>query len=410
MYKTVVSYAYFETDNAMYNFDFFINTGIVSDVLFIIIINGYQCSVEIPELDNVIIIRRENIGFDTGAHGAAIEYLFDYHKTLELPFDYYIFMNCSAIGPFLPSYFSGSWTNVFTSKITDKVKLVGTSIVSIEYGRKKKVNYLAGPNVEGFCFCLDRIGFNIIYQTKTVFVNHRNKNDAIQMGEFGLSKPLLNQGYSIDCLLYRYHNVDWTNENECISFNNNYKFASRCGNYDGIYIHPFEVVFHKWYWINETQVNFEYVDKYRQWKLLAIHKKEKLFIQNPKKISVTKKFSELYLKGNKLVIPDGVQCDVHIYGNHYSVVGNGCSLMIDNEYDLKASYGDNIHRIDVTHKFINTCIKDGIVNIPENYPFDALFDKAFLFVKAKLFLTVRGIDYEFDRVNCVGFMIEVKHK
>ena len=403
MHKTVISYAYFETENSIYNFDFFIRTGIVDDCLFVIVINEHRCSVEIPNKENIIIIRRDNVGYDFGAHGATIKYLLNKYNG-ELSFEYFIFMNCSVIGPFLPSYHTGNWTNIFTSKITDTVKLVGTSIVSLEYGRRRSLDLISGPNVEGFCFCLDKIGFEIVYQKGTVFVDHKTKDDAIRNGEFGLSQPIFAAGYSIDCLLYRYQDVNWRNENECVKYDNDNKFPSRDGRHDGISIHPFEVVFHKWFWHRENQVNFEYVDKYRQWKLLSHHKNDRLFIQDSRKITVTKKFSELFLKGNILEIQKGIYCDVYIYGEHYSVNGDGCSLLIDNIYNLTAFWGNDDRKIDATHRFINQFVKDGVIIIPPNYSFNTFFNNLYYFRNPKLFVNVMDKAFVFEKNNAEFIM------
>lgn len=273
--KTAIFYAYYETDQSMYNLEFFAKIGITNDpnYLFVITINGDNCSVKLPKQDNVIILVKDNTGFDFGSHGYAIGYLLSMHNLKEnevdkLPFDNFIFMNCGVIGPFLPSYFPENkhWSAIFTDKLINDVKLVGTTIVCLP--PTDKGGY--GPRIEGFCFGTDRIGLKLIADNGKIFANHKNKIDAVLNGEYALSRLILEKGYNLDCLLYKYHGVDWRDKKNWSVF----PHPSRLGSYEGISIHPFEVVFHKWYWSYspEKLVLFDYVNKYRQWKLGKLKK------------------------------------------------------------------------------------------------------------------------------------------
>ena len=100
-----------------------------------------------------------------------------------------------------------------------------------------------------------------------MFVDHATKFDAVVNGEYGLSRAILAAGYTLDCLLYRYQGIDWRNPANW-NLNDN-RHPSRAGSYGGISIHPFEVVFHKWFWAHhpDAPVAYEYVEKYRAWKL-----------------------------------------------------------------------------------------------------------------------------------------------
>src|ERR1044071_5758014 len=201
--QTLVSYAYHETARSAFNLNFFSQVGIITDptILFIIVINGEKCCVELPKQSNqsnCIVLYRQNIGYDFGAHGAAIRHLKSIYGE-NLPFENYIFMNCGVIGPFLPLYYPKelSWTNIFTSKLNDKVKLVSTIMTTFEYG----FLHGSGPHIEGFCFCLDKIGLNIVEENGTIFCDHKCKTTAIINGEWGISNAILEKGYQIDSLL-----------------------------------------------------------------------------------------------------------------------------------------------------------------------------------------------------------------
>jgi hypothetical protein len=228
-----------------------------SDIDYIIVINGhdYNEKINFPNLDNLTIIKRDNIGFDFGGYNSGIEYIQQNNKS----YDYYFFMNSGVIGPILPDYFTENhWTELFTKKINDKVKLVGTTIVCLpETDESRKY----GPKVEGFFFMVDNIGLHLLKEEKTIFCDHIDKKSTIINGEYGLSNCILNNGYSIDCMLPRYQNIDWTN-NFNYNLNNNIH-PSRENSFYGYSINPYDVIFHKWYWsYNNSFVNYNIIIQY----------------------------------------------------------------------------------------------------------------------------------------------------
>ncbi|QKF94528.1 GDP-fucose protein O-fucosyltransferase [Fadolivirus algeromassiliense] len=263
--ETLISYAYYETDKTKFNLEFYSNIGIINDKrhLYIIVINGENCSIKLPSHDNVIVLKRPNIGFDFGAHNHAINWAVEKYGA-ELPFKYYIFMNCGVIGPFIPPSYPKNlhWSTIFTSKITDDIKLVGTTISCL--GRTH--GEFIGPKVGGYFFTTDNIGLTLMLDKKDIFKDHDTKKDAIG-AEYKMTDVIMNAGYGIDCMLYKYQGIDWKNK----FYWRHYEgiFPDRQGTYFGISIHPFEVIFHKWYWAHHPNnlVNFDYCTKYGQWKL-----------------------------------------------------------------------------------------------------------------------------------------------
>ena len=251
--NVLVSYCYIERPEAVKNLQFFIDNGLSDEITYCFVIQGYVCSVDIPNMSNVYAIKRANIGFDFGAHRATLDN-FDLHD-----FDYFVFMNCGVVGPFLPAYYPKDygWWKAFTDKINNHVKLVGTSII-----RRRDEAF---PAVEGFFFVVDRIGLNAILENGKVFVDHPTKKEAVQIGEWGITEEITKRGFGIDCLLYRYQGLDWSDES-------NWKkdYPSRGGSYDGESISPFEVMFHKPLWhgetsFDETRVNTRLTNKYVKW-------------------------------------------------------------------------------------------------------------------------------------------------
>ncbi len=257
--KILVVYTYYKTPSADYNLKFFHDFGISynENIDFIIVINGFDNDdIKLKELNNLYIIKRPNIGYDFGGHSAALKFVDSNKKK----YDYYFFMNSGVIGPILPHYLDNNekhWTEYFIPKITNYVKLVGTTIVCL----KEKELKLYGPRVEGFFFLTDQIGLDIIREDGNVFKNHQTKFGAVINGEYGLGRCILKKGYNMDCMLYRYKDINWR---ELKNWHmNNYKHPSRHHSYYGKSINPYEVIFHKWYWHEEEElVSFDIIDEY----------------------------------------------------------------------------------------------------------------------------------------------------
>ena len=259
--KTVITYAYFETDTAKYNLDFFLFHEVKyrPNIDYIFVINGFTCSLTIPDLPNLTVIRRENKGFDFGAYNCALNYL----DSLNKKYDYYVFLNSGVFGPVLPQHactylLNFHWSTIFISKINEKVKLVGPSIVCL---REKDLGGY-GPKVEGYFFVTDQEGLDIIRTKSRVFSDHVTFQDDIIHGEYALTTVLLNHGYTIDCMLRLYEGVDWTNRANWTKNNN--KHPTRKNAFYGYSIDPYEVIFHKWKWKDSKDVNFEIIDQYNK--------------------------------------------------------------------------------------------------------------------------------------------------
>jgi hypothetical protein len=257
--KSVIIYTYFFSPSSNYNVAFFIKKELQerSNMDYIIVINGFVCdeTIVFPTLSNLTILKRPNEGYDFGGHTHALEYLAENNKK---NYDYYFFMNSGVIGPILPNYWDQSihWSSVFIRKITDVVKVVGTTIVCLpEYDAGG-----FGPKVEGFFFMLDAIGLSVLEEEGTIFYNHANKFYAIIEGEYGVSRAILKRGYSIDCMLPKYQNMDWRDPKN-YRWNENLH-PSRKGTYFGRSIQPYEVIFHKWFCHGEETVQFETIRDY----------------------------------------------------------------------------------------------------------------------------------------------------
>jgi hypothetical protein len=199
------------------------------------------------------------VGYDFGAHRAALDTApFNQH-------DFFIFLNGSVIGPMIPINHTRDWKrylqnwdwvryfkNYFNKD--PSVRLLGTTIACLPH--HDKGGY--GPKVEGFFWCTNSHGLQLLLQENTILCDHPDKESAILHGEYGLTNCLLNKhGYNISCLLQKYQGIDWRNR---IHWNlNDCQHPSRHNSYFGQSIHPYEIVFHKWYWKDEHPVNRDFV-------------------------------------------------------------------------------------------------------------------------------------------------------
>ena len=254
--RIFISYAYFSSEQADHNLRFFIQRELLiynnENIDYIFVINGYDCSdITFPERPNVIVLRRENIGYDFGGHKHALDHCHGKQ------YDYYFFMNSGVFGPIMPSYFTHEhWSNIFIRKINDRVKLVGITIVCLPH--HDLGGY--GPKVEGFFFLTDNVGLQLLKDEGTIFCDHPNFESVIIKGEYGLSNCIIRHGYSLDCMIRKYQGIDWRDQNNW-SLNNN-KHPTRKNSFYGESLNPYELIFHKWLWKDSPRVQFEIVRQY----------------------------------------------------------------------------------------------------------------------------------------------------
>ena len=144
-HSILVLYCYHESPRSARNLQFFLDSTAQdwaeSDecqtrprLELVLIINGHWCSVPLPSASNVQVLRTDNSDHDFGGWADALEALGIRQGAQEwkLLFKYFVFINSSCRGPFLPPYAAMlHWTDPFTSKITEQVKLVGPSIIFI---------------------------------------------------------------------------------------------------------------------------------------------------------------------------------------------------------------------------------------------------------------------------------------
>lgn len=188
--KILIIYAYYETDDARRNLGFFCRHGISPDRdrQHVIVVNG-SCSIEdqIPKLENVLVLRRGNTGFDFGAWAHGLQQV-----SIE-QFDYFLLLNSSVTGPFVPLYEEAfRWPILFISMLNDRVKLAGITI-----------NVFNGqPVVQSMFLATDSVGLHLLISHGIFTKNDADTTkEAVIFGrEIRSSHIILASGFRVDSL------------------------------------------------------------------------------------------------------------------------------------------------------------------------------------------------------------------
>ena len=187
----------------------------------------------------------ENEGYDFGGYSYSINVI---NKD---NFDYYIFLNDTVIGPFIPRYNSKYlWHLNFISLISDEVKLVGPTI---NYGKYNGVS----KHVQSMAFATDNVGLKLLINANILNLEnnievYKNKGKLffIQEFEVKMSAVILNNGYKITSFLQSNNYYK-----KCILGDIHYEKK-----YCGITINPIEVMF-----IKNNRINNKVLKNYIEW-------------------------------------------------------------------------------------------------------------------------------------------------
>lgn len=203
--RTLVMYVYHES-NEWYkdNLRFFIKVAMQDndhdDVDYLLIINGDSnlpleallATTAAQREGRVQLLRRPNTCYDGGSMGEVLRA----QPRLAESYRYYILMNSSVRGPFLPRYFQAifkanseegcsralAWTSVLTSLLDDEVKLAGTTI-----------SCMGQVHVQSMVLATDQFGLGLLLNGG-VLDCPTSLNEAIRMYELGATTTILDAG------------------------------------------------------------------------------------------------------------------------------------------------------------------------------------------------------------------------
>lgn len=173
---------------------------------FLVVCNSLSVNLSLP--DYVKVHYRENIGYDFGGWSDGI-LTHDLYKN----YDNFIFVNSSVIGPFLPSYYKGKWTDIYIDGLKNDVKLFGSTInccFSV-YG-PTKIEPTKDSHVQSYIFSMDREALDYLIKNE-IFTNKIYITDFVELvinKEIRMSRLIIENGWNIGCLMDNYQGIDFT--------------------------------------------------------------------------------------------------------------------------------------------------------------------------------------------------------
>ena len=195
--KTLVLYVFHEYNKRV---NYFINNALFRDdqVDFIFICNNRDVNFVVPEY--VKVIKRDNIGYDFGGWSDAL-LTNDLYKS----YDNFIFANSSIIGPFVKSDYKGKWTDLYLDRLTDEIKLFGSTINTC-------TKPLSHSHVQSYIFAMELNTLDFLIDKKIFTMDKYCKTfeDAINKKEILMSRHIIENGWNIGCFHKYYDNVDFT--------------------------------------------------------------------------------------------------------------------------------------------------------------------------------------------------------
>lgn len=197
MSKTLVLFVFHVLNERVQNF---IKNAIFYDenVDFIIISNDKNNRFEAPSY--VKSLFRDNIGYDFGGWSEAL-----LTNNLYKNYNNYIFVNSSVIGPYIPSYYKGKWTDIYLDGLQNNIKLFGSTINTCR-------NPLHLSHVQSYIFAMNKETLDYLIDCEIFSITNYAStfHDAIHNKEILMSKKILENGWNIGSLLPYYKDVDFT--------------------------------------------------------------------------------------------------------------------------------------------------------------------------------------------------------
>ena len=199
--RTLVVFVYHESGiEPASNLRFFLDHGLsAGNVDVKVVVNG-DAQFAFPKHPNLEVIYRKNTCFDIGTWGGIV--LQNRRK-----YRYFVVLNSSVRGPYLPAWWSsedsGPWTSIFTSKLAGDIALSGLSVNCPDgLGRKH-------PHLMSMLLAFDGRALEV-WSRKNVLACALNRTQSFAQ-ESDLSFSLLEAGFNIESLQPKYKDVDWRN-------------------------------------------------------------------------------------------------------------------------------------------------------------------------------------------------------
>ena len=258
--KTLITFVHFNRpNNSLYrnNLDFFSKVGLTEslDHQFNFIINSKTGGENIPRGKNISVIQGHNKNQDWGAYQQSI-----YSSEIK-EYDFFIFINDTCRGPFIPNYIPDdiTWVELFLHKLNEKVKMVGPTWFNADEcpwvkNNLKNVENGKLAHIQSYCFGVDKKAMTLLLENNKFDVIGKSWEDLVRDHEIGSSQLLLEKGYQIQPFQLSQYSPE---KNRDISQSNKYF---------GININPLEVMFFKTIGSSSNDpITPEIRDKYTKW-------------------------------------------------------------------------------------------------------------------------------------------------
>jgi hypothetical protein len=231
--RTLVIYAFHDFNDSLL---FFIRHGLINSphVFYLFVGNCDPLTLKMPSHKNIKIVFRDNTSFDFGAWSYGLFHVSDI-KIDE--FDYFVFVNQTVKGPFLPAWCKTPWFNILTDMLTDNTKLVGTTIGL----------YKGTPYVQSMLMATDEVGLNIAIKNGIFSPDIKNMEhmDVVVNKEVEYSKLIFQQGYNINCTMSLLHNFNFQKASLVDLWGIRNYDVNHEHSYIGVSLDPYDVIFIK---------------------------------------------------------------------------------------------------------------------------------------------------------------------
>lgn len=214
MKQNVIIYAYHETPDAMYNFNYFIEFGLDLDpnnIYVVCIYSNPKYYISIPQQNNLFIIQSSESKTKLDAYRYVIQNLESICNVSFSEKTKYIFVSDNVIGPFLPSYYTKNWTAVMTDEWSLKVPIVTTRP---ELTTKPDSGIIQFQSINWDCFCIghhDQLSFLI-----------KNSPDKWEEMLTSLCLENTNIEHPVQYLTFQHHDLVSSTEKEVVYTEGNY--------------------------------------------------------------------------------------------------------------------------------------------------------------------------------------------
>ena len=197
--KTLVLFVFHEYNHRV---EYFFKNSIFydEDIDFMIISNNKENVFEMPPYVNVYRMSRDNIGYDNGGWSDAL-----LNDQFYMKYEYFIFVNSSVMGPFIPSYYQEKWTSIYINGLKDNVKLFGSTINTCKEPAHKS-------HIQSYVFSMDKQTLEYLIQCEIFSTTNYAKtfDEAIWLKEVLMSRKIIENGWNIGSLMPCYKDVDFT--------------------------------------------------------------------------------------------------------------------------------------------------------------------------------------------------------